>query len=525
MKEWRQLQRELYQNTLKEVRLYLGRQPKALERYARQAKTDPRDLRVSDSQQLFEHLNRSDIVFFGDFHPLRQSQRLLIRLLREKRLKPPRVLALEVLEPKFENLVRQWQKSPSQKNEAELLRTLELDKRWGASLETYKELFRLCHSLKIEIKGLGLRSTLIKRDAFAAKIIQKTQTPIWILFGEHHCARNHIPRLVHHSRPDSSILVVQQNDDEASLKFLNKHQLTKPMVLRAADWTPRTRSKNAEPIRLFHILHTPLWVKWQSFLERQLKGFSEEDLLGEDVGDPQNQISWSVQTLMHFLEDPRYPNTTKKKDVLDFTVILEGDRLFYRSLVHFSKTSKQKALRQLQDSGIFVDLEKRRIFLTELTLNACAQAAGAYLYEVWSQYNIERSGFYQQTLQEAMSYFLSKLLNHSRRAKSLAEWAKISRSKDERVAKAFVQSLKLLESFEDAKIIQSIRPFMSSISVSLGRALADVAFEAFLAGEFSRGRLIRLISHKVKSEHEAFQILVELRSVGEPFQPHRSKLW
>jgi hypothetical protein len=265
-------------------------------------------------------------------------------------------------------------------------------------------------------------------------------------------------------------------------------------------------------------------VKWQSFLERQLKGFSEEDLLGEDVGDPQNQISWSVQTLIQFLEDPRYPKTMRKKDVLDFTVIFEGDSLFYRSLAHFSKTLKVRAIKQIQDSGIFIDLQKRRIFLSELTLNACAQAAGSYLYQVWSKHDTENAGFYRQTLQEALSFFLSKLLNHSRRAKSLSEWMKLARS-NERIAKAIMNSQKLLFVFQDPATLKAIRPFMSSTSVGLGRAIADLAFEAFLSGEFSRGRLIRLVSNPVKTELDAFHTLVELRSVGAPFQPERSKLW
>lgn len=525
MKEWRQLQKELYQNTLKEVRLYLGRQPKTLERYIRQAKQDPRDLKISNSKELFQNLNESDVVFFGDFHPLRQSQRLLIRLLREKQVKRPKVLGLEILEPRHELLVDRWQKDPTPKNELQLLRGLALDRRWGASFETYKELFKACHTMGIKVRGLGSQTSLLKRDQFAARKIREFSKPMWILFGEHHCARNHIPRLVHAASPETSILVVQQNDDEATLKFLNKHHPTKPLILEAADWTPRSRVNHAKPIRLFHILHTPLWIKWQSFLERQLKSPSDDDLLGEDIGDPQNQITWSVQTLIQFLEDPRYPKSLRRNDVLDFTVIVEGDPLFYRGLAHFQKTLKTKALSQLRDSGVFIDLSKRRIFLSELTLNACAQAAGSYLYQVWVKYEAAEAGFYRQTLQEALSFFLSKLLNHSRRAKSMLEWDRLSRINNDRVAKAMIRSKKLLELFEDKETLKSIRSLSSATTVGLGRAIADLAFEAFLSGEFSRGRLIRLVSNSVKSELEAFHILVELRSVGAPFQPHRAKIW
>lgn len=531
MKDWTQLQRELYQNTLKEVRLFLGRQPVALKRYEREFKQDQKHLKASSRSELFKALNHSDFVFFGDFHPLRQSQRLLIRLLREQNLKKPKSLGLEVLRPEHERFLEAWMRKPSFKTETALKKALQLEERWGSSFETYKELFQSCAKLKIEIFGLGTdQKSLVQRDHQAAKNIAKTKSLTWILFGEHHCSRQHIPKLVHHLASQSRILVVQQNDDEATLKYLSKYKPTKPLILRGPDWLPSSKSKQnskeIHPIVLFHVLHTPLWIKWQSFLERHLRPAGDDEALGEDGVDPQNQISWSVQTLMQFLDDPRYLKNHDPKDVLDFSVIPESDPHFYVSISKLPPKIKRYALAQIQDSGIFVLTEKRRIYLSEMTINACAQAAGSYLYRIWAKVSTQNTPeFYQQCLHEALAFLLSKLLNHSRRARTWKDWQKASQSGTEKKAALAVLSAEnfVLHFHRGDRWLKDLGPFRNTTANALGRILGDAAFEAFLAGELSRGRLIRLLTTPTPTDIAAFEVLVELKSIGRPFQPSRGR--
>lgn len=517
MKDWIQLQLKLYRSLKKEVLSAIGRVPKALKVYEETYRQDLKHLEACDFRLLRSSIKEADFVFIGDFHTLRQSQRFLLRLLRSKDIQKPDCIAFEVFGPEHLSLIKTWLQSPTSAHELKLREALKLEKRFGTHFESYKEILLKAHELKIEISALGSKSkNLHRRDRHAAeslsKLTKKKKLRTWIFFGEYHCARPHIPAALLKLQPHAKILVIQQNEDRATESVLRDLTLQKLVVLRAK---PYIVHKKTPPIEMFCVLHTPLWIKYQSYLETHLEAHDEHDDEFEAFS-AYDQIAWSLRTLSEFLADPRYPTKWSLKQLLDFSVLRADEPHFLRQISKLKTAQKTEVLLSLKHSSSALVLDSRQLFLSEFTINSCSQVAGLYLYQMWSGTRAQRRDFYKRTLIEAMGFFLSKLLNHSRKAPSWKQWqwrphARIPRSEHESItaAKNFVVN--------HPKKFKGSDSLLAHAALVLGRNLSERAFEAFLAKEFSISRLNRILHTRIRTELEAFEVLVELQSLGRPF--------
>ncbi len=518
MKNWFQLQKNLYLSIKKEALSYLGRKPAAFKTYEKEFLKDQSKLKDSSTARLVSAINRSDILFIGDFHTLRQSQRFLLRLLRDKSLKRPTHIGFEILENKHLKDLHAWLKKPSIEAEQRLKASLNLEQRFGTHFETYREIFQKLDEWGIEIFPLASpKSSLIDRDKDAAKKLASIDGRVWVLFGEYHCARTHLPQRLIQNRKDLKILVLQQNDDRCAERRFKEIHETRNLVLEAP---PISIVKHqSHPIFLFCVLHTPLWIKYQSYLENHLQNYDDIDDHAES-SDPHDQIRWSIKTLISFLKDPRYPEKTDLNQVLDFSVYGARQSHFFKSLSRLPSQEKALILEQIRQSGIAILQTQRLIYLSEFTINSCSQAAGLYLYLSWSKTKIQRNEFYKRTLVEALAFFCSKLLNHSRLAPSWSQWMFITQKSKQKTkeAHAILRSRTFIKNtLTSSDWKKKLGSNLGQASLVLGRNLADSLFEAFLAQEFSLTRLIRILKTKIITEEEAFEILVEFKSASNAF--------
>jgi hypothetical protein len=346
------------------------------------------------------------------------------------------------------------------------------------------------------------------RDKAAAARLSQLSARTWTFIGEYHCARQHLPLELIKASPQKKIVVLQQNDDRATLQLLKESTEKSALILKAPEWIPNGFSAS-KPIDLFCILHTPLWIKYQSVLEHT---FAAEEREAGEIQDASDQIQWSLKTLVKFLEDPRYPSHIKTGQLHHVHVYKSDDPHFYRSIVRLPKNDQQSISQQLKTSGLAVSMGTREIFLSEVTINSCSQAAGLYLYQAWSTNRFNTKQIYSLVLLETLSFFLSKLLNHSRRA--------TSRNKMPSSLFKFY-----LQPPPSAKLKKILGRQKMHAAQYLGRSLADALFEGFLAGEFSRSRLIRILKAPIRDEETAFLYLTEIYSVGRAFSKRGVKAW
>lgn len=511
MKEWFNFQERLYRRVQDELKSVLKKKTKAIANYEAEYLKDQKSYELSHIRSLYRSLRESDFVFIGDFHSLKQSQRLVLRLLRDPKVRKPQCLALELIPPEIEERIRELCEKPNKKRELELFQKLKLEEEWGSSSEIYLEIFRQAYEHNIQIVGLDEGRTGLKiRDRKAARRLAKLESKTWVLMGAFHCARAHLPQELQKLRPEVKISVLQQNDDRLGLKYLKKLEHRSNLIFKA----PKKKS-----IELFCILHTPLWVKWQSYLDAH--NSLEESRIDFNA---QDQIIWSVQTLAQFLEDPRYPWSQNINDLIDFAVITMDDDNFHSSLRKTKTKERRRLLQELEIRRTAISSDLRRVYLSEVTINSCAQAAGAYLHRCLSGSTATPKDFFLNVWIEAVSFFLSKLLNHSRKAKHWVDWEALAENSLH--AKHVLKSRSFVQHLHDHKLwAKSFKSKAPEVSRDLARVLADSAFEAFLAGEFSKQRLNRLILKHIDSETEAFEHLVELKLLGESFLRKQSQQW
>lgn len=507
MKDWLKLQKDLYVTARSELKKMTQPKPRNFQAYERRYLRDLDGLKKSSFEEFYRSQRRADCFLIGDFHSFRQSQKQLLRLLKDPRVRKPKSLGLETLPLELESELQGYLKKPSPQKLKKLQRAWNLEEHWGSSWDTYKAILSLCQELKIQVYSLGsTQASLEKRDQMAARRALQQARPSWLFIGEMHCARPHLARLLRLKSPDLEVLSLQQNEDRLALKHL-KQMKTKSSLMFL--------SQHPKLGEVFCLLHTLPWVKWQSDLNfkiRQEEGYSELD--------PHDQILWSLRTLKDFFEDRRYPSSIISKEAFDFQAISSSDEDFLEALEKLSAAEQNWVLEQLELEHVAVLSRQRRIFLSEVSLNSCAQAASLLLISHWQQKQYFEFNFYRTSFLHALSFFLSKILNHRRKSPSWDEWRKsLKRNGEQHKLDVLWRSRNFYRWGLKAEELRfQKQEGLNFAAHALGRWLADQCFEAFLAGEFSKQRLTRICTSSFQSEEIAYLRLCELWSLARDFR-------
>lgn len=506
MQDWFKFQNRLYQRTQRELEDRLRQKPKSLALYEEEFVRDMKSLKDSTKARLHRALGRSDFVFWGDFHSLKQSQRTLIRFLRDEKIKPPQHIVLEVLDEELEKRVRSYAHKPTPRKAQKLIDEMQLESRFASSSDVYLDLFREAHRHGINILGMRSQKHSLKaRDRDMIARLDRVSGKTWVLVGEFHAARPHLPLALQKSQPHRQILCVQQNDDRLGLKLLKALSSGRNIVFE---------SKEKKGIPLFCILHTPLWIKWQSYLDHHLRDEDHENRI-----DTQEQILWCIHTLHQFFDDPRYELASLDR-LMDFEVVSLEDEGLLKKLRLRAGRSRERIQAQLEASRVAFLNDQKILLLSEISLNSCAQAAAQIvLMESKKNFIPQQWDFFQCAYFEAICFLLSKVLNHSRKAKS---WQDLKRKHRSELApgesEALLAAKDFYQCFQDRHVFErKLRDFKWPAAVYLGRLLAEHAFEAFLTGELSKQRLTRLICQDFPSPLQAYEVLIELKASGRAF--------
>lgn len=202
-------------------------------RYIRDFHSELRSyLRVCTREEVIERALRSDIVYFGDYHPLDASQTLALELLAALTGAGAQVvLALEVLYEHQQETLDRWMKGTI--SEKEFLKAIDYDSEWGFNWESFRRLFDAARDPFVPIFGLDspprdqLRF-IRRRDRMIARRIETIRGffPAHIVFvvvGESHLATGHLPAQVRRlAGPDVRETTIVQNIDELAWRLLRE---------------------------------------------------------------------------------------------------------------------------------------------------------------------------------------------------------------------------------------------------------------------------------------------------------------
>jgi hypothetical protein len=253
-RELQDLQRGIYLSLKREAESLLGPTPPGIRAYEKTYRTEltrlERRTRPITIDKLIARAKRADVVLIGDYHTYAQSQRAVLRLLRELAKEiPTRELALgvECVASHHQHHLDRWLRG--QISEETFLRSIQYEEVWGFPWEHYRGLFQFARDNGMDVVALNRPRDLLPplaalpvarpagdlgaRDEWAAGLIVDELTrprprKVVAIYGEYHLSPSHLPASIReiarrnglYGTPgEPEILVLHQNRDELFWKL------------------------------------------------------------------------------------------------------------------------------------------------------------------------------------------------------------------------------------------------------------------------------------------------------------------
>ena len=462
----------------------------------------------SENAQLIETIMRRRIVLFGDFHTFKQTQRALLRLLRELLAVTPRpkiVLALELLKNRYQKQLESYMAGET--SEEEFLQAVNYSREWGFPWAHYKPLIELARDHMIPVVCVnsdhpGPRS-LELRDQTCARLLANASEEypdhiVFCLIGEYHLADNHLPATLWNE-------LARRDSDAATplmriLCNVDRYYFDLEGDGRALGSTEVLRLKRD----FYCILNSPPWMKWQSFAlwEEMRTGFpgsvehadvgldTDDDHADDDAFDVDFQFLGLAQTLSSFLG----LNIPKKELVKFHTQFSPPAEFTTESLrtAGYSKSDVNQMVERAALEGYYFDCRTKTLLITTVSINNLAEAAGQYLLALGAAFVEDGKSapdeFSRNALKHAAGIIGSKILNPRRKTKDhafhvnyieqtvrrrLLGYAKIRRQVSREVLLALESFDALLAVWEAGRPSREVSSLLKTENLSRGEVSSD----------------------------------------------------
>ena len=188
--------------------------------------------RVCTTGEVLERAARSDIVFFGDYHPLEESQQWVERLMTELVARDRKVvLAMEMLYVQQQEQLDRWMKGML--SEEEFLEQIDYKTEWGFDWGSFKRIFELAKDPFIPIFGIDTEPRdhlryIRQRDKMIANRIKNIRRffpgyLVLVMIGESHLASGHLPSEIEKVCDEKlQRTIIVQNMDEIYWRLLRE---------------------------------------------------------------------------------------------------------------------------------------------------------------------------------------------------------------------------------------------------------------------------------------------------------------
>ncbi len=422
--DWVRARKKLLKQVKDEVGRRLGVESDDLREYRLcYEKEFRRRWRVSNKAELVAAIASTDIVYGGDFHASGQAQRTHLRILRDIPSTRPVILALEC----FPRTAQKWldRYVDGEISLEELKLRSRWARNWGFPWEHYFPLFELAKARKFRLLALNEsprsvhHASLQVRDQNAAVCLRNCcqrnlGSLVYVIFGDLHLAESHLPQRVREGFAKSERmrqLIIHLNSERIYFQLAVKGLEHQVDVVRLA------------PDR-FCVMNSPPWVQWQSYLfylertndhDRDLEGESPEN---EGEFDPTDQVAALIRLVAR--------DFGVNLKINNLAVYSADDSRVWRSLERNLKSQDSKIARSWLAAGRSFYLPSTgTAYLARASVNHAAALAGQYVHAELSRRRRtlwRMPGDFSALIWiEATAYFISKLINHHRRAETLTD--------------------------------------------------------------------------------------------------------
>ena len=424
------LQKSILEDLKAEVRTYLEGLSPSLKKYYHEYKKEFKFFeRTSSKKEILEEVSQSHIVFAGDYHTLNQSQRAVLRILREiVETKKDIILGVEFFLISHQAYIDQFLRDEI--SEKELLEKTDFINSWGFDWNNFKPLidFAKAHGLKVvalntyRVQGkleTDTYETLEERDTKASEIIAEltVENPlslIYVIFGDLHIASTHMPKKVENILRSKSLkrktTIIYQNSETVYWALAREGLEHEVEIVKLRDG-------------VYCIENCTPWIKLQSYLNWQERtdaltpqlssvwaSFEPED----NIIDYNDQALSYLNIVCEFLDLP-------VEQLDQFSVHTLEDIDFYKALSgKLTKAEIQWVKKQLKARRSFVVPRENIIYLSDLSVNKASEEVTKYLYSLISGYRHivlpDEHFFYSQIYLCTLGFLGSKIVNHKRKS-------------------------------------------------------------------------------------------------------------
>lgn len=438
----------------------------------------------------------ADVVYVGDYHTLRLSQRTFLDLVRDSLTEEGRrtVLAVEFVEGRHQPLLDGYLRG--QLSEKAFLGRIGHGEATAYDLWTgFKPVLEFARERGLGVVAIDRRASgersLATRDAYAASRIAevakaKDRPRVMVLMGQFHVAPCHLPAHV-----DSELgelkrrgLVVYQNCDGVWWSLARKGQL---------DGVEAVELREGE----LCLLRASPVVCQQSFLDYLEAERGDEPLGGKSTSDRFRDLARLIA---------RFVGADVRDEIEDVSVATAADPDFLDELQargRLNRSELSQLKRQILSRESYYVPRARMAYLASLSLNHAAEEAAHFVRhccvgEAMDAPRRPADAFYARCMEEALGFLGSKLVNPRRTCTDLPGWARAfheRRGEDRQIA-AFVLAHKAAESDAAHKATRLLplrrERLFHAVSHALGYMLGEAIFRAFETGEVSRDEIRKL---------------------------------
>ena len=422
-----QIQKKNYQNAVGLVRDSLEHSP-AITAYEKEYFEYLKEYQgISSKAELIKKVAGAGLVYHGDYHTLQQSQRCVLRILREIQVKREVVLCLEMFYGEDQKTLDAYMEG--RLSEDMFIRKIDYRKKWPFSWKNWSQIIYFCREHNIPIIGInsdagqGLEG-IRERDQYAAKRIVKAllrnpEKLIYVVDGDFHISPNHLPKAV------STLLSLLDVQTKSVIIYQNAENLFWKLCEQGKEESDVIRVDENS----FCIMNTMPANKIQSYLN-----WLE---YSEDAYYPVHR-EWDDGPERQSLSVPEIASEIASILKLELPYqALERLNVYYASDLDFMDRIHQmpevkgkiRLIREKMKSGEGFSLEYDRgagnaylIYLPNSNLNMAAEEASHFLNAVCRGPLTSRLSrfdrFYWNVITECLGFFGSKFINEKRKAHS-----------------------------------------------------------------------------------------------------------
>jgi hypothetical protein len=420
------LQRENYEKNLRQVKKSLGSNP-AVARYGRDYHRYLKTYQgISSKAELLRRVLASDIVYHGDYHTLRHSQRSILAMLQEIAGRRDIILCLEMFHGRDQKWVDMFM--AGEVDEALFLKKIRYANKWAYNWNPWRHILNFCREHRIPVLGINTEAadpekSLVERDIYSAQIIGQALIRhrgalIYVVDGDYHISPNHLPKEVDARLEPLGIT------PHRTLVYQNAENL----YWRLAE----ERKEEADVLQIapdsFCLMNTVPATKLQSYLDWleyaedgyfPVKG-NWAELSGENYFAQLQGIIQNLDSLFQF----RFPMESLDKLTvyssrnLDFTEVIQNSPELRGHMRRINRKIRRNEgfLLEYREGGS----NSYIIYLPNASINQAAEEATHFMHAVLRG-PLPRllqgfDYFYANLLTEALGFFGSKMINEKRKA-------------------------------------------------------------------------------------------------------------